>query len=450
MRWLIVKDLQILRRSPVLVALLAGYAVGIALLVGTATRNVPTRPQVAFVNEIPPDKDEFVVGGQTLKASRFTNELFRAIEPVPVRSRQEALKKVRAGDVLAAIVIPPDTTARLQAALALSTSGKRPTVEVIYNGSDPLQVLGVESEINARLADANRAISKELTIVGARYLSILVRGGDFNVLGRKFEILGLEEAERIALRALRKLPEGSAERAELERVRIFAGLAVRNVDLATPVLRSVGSPIVVKSSVLNGRRTPEERYYFAVAMTLSALFVALMLSAGMLSLEREEHTWSRLVRGTVSPLLLLASKVGLGAIAGLLVTVVMAAALALFVPLEIERVPLWLPVVAIASASFAAAGVALGSLARDVRAASLLAVLFSLPIAFLALIPPTAMSPAVFDIVRAASAPFSFRPALHAIDGALNGGPFAGALLHTVVLTIAYLGLARFAVRRMS
>ena len=101
------------------------------------------------------------------------------------------------------------------------------------------------------------------------------------------------------------------------------------------------------------------------------------------------------------------------------------------------------------SASFAAAGVALGAVAKDVRAASLLAVLFSLPIAFLALIPPTAMSPSLYDAVRAASAPFSFRPALHSIDAALNGGQVLGPIVHTLVLTIAYAMVARIAVRRM-
>ena len=449
MRWLLLKDLQILRRSPVLMVLLVGYAVGIALLVGTATRSVPSRPEVAFVNEIPPDKDEFSVGGQTLKASSYTRELFRSITPVPVRDRREAVEKVRAGDVLAAIVVPADTTERLQSALALSPRRAPPTVQVIYNGSNPLQVLGVEAEIEARLADANRAISKELTVVGARYLNVLVHGGDFNVFGREFEILGLKRSEEIAARALRRLPAGSPEREQLERVRIFAGLAVRNVDLATPVLRSVGSPILVRSSVLNGRRTPDEGYYVAVAMTLSCLFVALMLAAGMLSLEREEHTWTRLAR-TVPEVQLLAAKVLLGAAAGLLIAALMAAAIAPFVPLDVERLPIWLPVSLLGAASFAAAGVALGALARDVRAASLLAVLFSLPIAFLALVPPTAMSPAVYDVVRIASAPFSFRPSLQAIDAALNGGSIWLPLVHTAALTLAYVAIAKLAVRRLA
>jgi ABC-2 type transport system permease protein len=184
-------------------------------------------------------------------------------------------------------------------------------------------------------------------------------------------------------------------------------------------------------------------------MTLSALFVALMLAAGMLSLEREEHTWSRIARN-VGPLRLLLSKIFLGALAGFLVSVVMAAAISFFVPLDAVRLPVWLPVSAVAAASFSAAGVALGSLARDVRAASLLAILFSLPIAFLALIPPTALAGNGYDLVRLASAPFSFRSSLNAIDGALNDGPFIWPLAHTAALALAYAGIARLAVRRFA
>ena len=53
MRWLLVKDLQILRRSPLLVALLVIYPVVIALLIGFALSRGPDKPKVAFVNEVP-------------------------------------------------------------------------------------------------------------------------------------------------------------------------------------------------------------------------------------------------------------------------------------------------------------------------------------------------------------------------------------------------------------
>ena len=49
MRWLLVKDLQILRRSPLLVALLVLYPVVVAVLIGLALSRGPERPKVAFV-----------------------------------------------------------------------------------------------------------------------------------------------------------------------------------------------------------------------------------------------------------------------------------------------------------------------------------------------------------------------------------------------------------------
>ena len=45
MRWLFLKDLQILRRSPLLAALLVIYPVTISLLVGAAVSGGPTKPR---------------------------------------------------------------------------------------------------------------------------------------------------------------------------------------------------------------------------------------------------------------------------------------------------------------------------------------------------------------------------------------------------------------------
>ena len=55
MRWLLLKDLQILRRSPLLVALLVLYPIVIAALVGFAVTSGPGKPKVAFLNEVPRD-----------------------------------------------------------------------------------------------------------------------------------------------------------------------------------------------------------------------------------------------------------------------------------------------------------------------------------------------------------------------------------------------------------
>ena len=53
MRWLLLKDLQILRRSPLQAVLLVVYPVLIAILVGLAVSRGPEKPRVAFLNEVP-------------------------------------------------------------------------------------------------------------------------------------------------------------------------------------------------------------------------------------------------------------------------------------------------------------------------------------------------------------------------------------------------------------
>jgi hypothetical protein len=52
-RFLLAKDLRILRRSPLLVGLLVVYPVLIAVLIGLALSKGPDKPRVAILNELP-------------------------------------------------------------------------------------------------------------------------------------------------------------------------------------------------------------------------------------------------------------------------------------------------------------------------------------------------------------------------------------------------------------
>jgi ABC-2 type transport system permease protein len=125
--------------------------------------------------------------------------------------------------------------------------------------------------------------------------------------------------------------------------------------------------------------------------------------------------------------------------------------LALFVDLDWGRFPLWVAGVAAGSIGFAALGLAIGALAREVRAASLLAFMLALPIAFLALVPSGSVSSALYDVIQAISALFPFDPTLDAMDAALNdSGEMAGPLAHLAALTLAYGALARIGLRRFA
>jgi ABC-2 type transport system permease protein len=447
MRWLLLKDLRILRRSPLLVALLVIYPVVVATLLGFALSRGPEKPHIALVNEVPVAERSFDIGNERLTAGEYLPELLKSVDVTMVDSRAKALRLVREGTVLGAVVLPADIARKL------STGRQQPTIEVLYNGEDPVKQRYVASVIKARMADANAALSRRFQEITTGYVDLLLGGGTLDVLGRQIQILGLRNAQRIVAGTIAALPPDSRLRPPLQQAERFATLAVDNLDVSNDVLRSVGAPLKVKQTVVGGRRTPLDAFAVAISVTVSLMFLTLLLAAGLLALEREEHVFSRLVRGLVSRLGLLGEKIGLAAACAFAVALAMLAALgAFFVELDWGRFPLWLLALAAGALAFAALGVALGGLAREVRAASLLAFLLSLPIAFLALVPSGAVSAGLYDVVRAVSAAFPFKPTLQALDAALNDAEpgIAGPLAHLAALAIAYTAVARLSLRRFA
>ena len=443
MRWLLIKDLQILRRSPLLVSLLVIYPVVIAVLIGLALSRGPDKPRVAFVNEVPPSAEVIEIGGERVRASRYAQILFNAIDPVRARSREEAIAKVRSGDVLGALIIPADITTKLQTGLEPAT------VEVFYNAEDPVKARFIRDTIKSQVQDANAALTRKFTEVAVGYLDLIVSGGEFSFFGRDFDVLGLERAEQI-LRGI-QAESPPERRAALEPVIRFASLARENLDLSDEVLTTVGTPIRVEQTVLRGGRTPLDAFAVAIAVTVSLMFVTLLLAAGTLALEREENAFARIVRGLVSRTGLLVEKGLLAAGCAFLVSVLMLCGLALFVDLAWDRFGLWLAALAAGAAGFAALGLAIGAVTREVRAASLLAFMLSLPIAFLALVPSGSVSAGLYDVIRIVSGAFPFRPALTATNAALNDADGLGtALAHLGALVVVYGTLSRLALRRFA
>jgi ABC-type transport system involved in cytochrome c biogenesis permease component len=447
--FLLAKDLRILRRSPLLVGLLVVYPILIAVLIGLALSKGPDRPRVAILNELPDSGQQVQVAGTSVDPRAYASRLFESIDPVTVHSRAEAIDKVRSGDVLAAIVVPKDLIERLQRTVGLSGTGPKPAVEVLYNAEDPVKQQFVQSTIDARVADLNRAVSGKLTEITAGYLRILLEGGRFSILGKDFEIAGLKKSKALVDSVLTRTPGGSPDRDALEQVSRFAGLAIDNLDLSDVVLSSLATPVKVDQTVVEGRRTPLDSYAVTVAVTMSLMLVCVLLAAGMLALEREEHAFARLVRGLVSRTGLLVEKIVLSAGCAAAVTFLMTAGVSLFVSLSWSRAPLWVVALVAGGLGFGAFGVALGALAREVRAASLLAILLSLPIAVLALVPSGAVASGLYDAIRVVSALFPFKAALDAAGAALDdSGGLGTALLHLGALILGWGALARVAIAR--
>src|ERR1700761_7612962 len=106
MRWLLIKDLQILRRSPLLVGLLVVYPVVIALMIGFALSSPPGKPTVALYDAVPTGRGKVSIGSQQINISRYANQLFASINAIRVGSRAEAIAKVKSGQAQAALIIP--------------------------------------------------------------------------------------------------------------------------------------------------------------------------------------------------------------------------------------------------------------------------------------------------------------------------------------------------------
>jgi len=449
MRWLLLKDLQIMRRSPLVTTLLIVYPIVIAVLIGFALSRGPETPKVAIVNQIPIES-AFGIGEEEFDIDEVKAELCSRIECVDASSEREARELVESGEALGALILPADLVDKLQSLGGLTPEA--PTVQVLVNEEDPVKGELVDDRISTLLSEANLRISQQVSEISATYLQILLEGGDLSLFGEGLSILGLQASSEILTQIRDDLPPGSPDLERLDEVIRFSDLAIENLGVADDLLGSVSQPIAVDKEVVSGNAPSLDTFAIAVAATVTLMFVTVLLVAGSLALEREENAFARLTRGLVGKTALLAEKVLLGVIVAVVVTALMLAGLSLFVSLDWARSPLWIPAIVAGGGAFAAFGAAIGAAAKEVRAASLLAFMISLPVAFLSLVPAGTVGSGLYDLIEVVAALFPFDPALRALEGALeSGGPSIGlAILHLALLAVAYGILARFAVRRFA
>ena len=291
MRSMFRKDLLILARSRLLVALLIIYPVAIALLIGFAISRSPSRPRVAIVDETPPG-ETVQVGNQRVEVSQYADQLFSQVQSVPVGSRAEAVAKIRSGEVIAAVVIPADLASRI------STGVSRGSLEVLYNG-DALEQSLVQSTLNSAIAQANLVFSEQIQRAAAKAIDALLQGGNLSILGQPGGLIGLDRIPTVLRGVIAREPPGHS-RSELERIESFATFAAENLAVSKNVLSTISQPIQVDSRLLHGRRTPLDTFAVVVAVTVSLMFVCVLLAAGGMALEREEHALARLLRGLLS------------------------------------------------------------------------------------------------------------------------------------------------------
>jgi ABC-2 type transport system permease protein len=113
---------------------------------------------------------------------------------------------------------------------------------------------------------------------------------------------------------------------------------------------------------------------------------------------------------------------------------------------------LWVLALALGGLAFGALGVAIGGVAREISAASLMALLVSLPIAFVALVPASAVSGTLKSVLDVVSFVFPFKAALQAVNNAFSASApgIVGPIVHLIVLAVVFGLLARLSLRRFA
>ena len=136
MRWMLVKDLQILRRSPLLVGLLIVYPIAIALMIGFALSSPPGKPTVAFYFRVPLDVAikrihdgrngfKFYEAGMDLGLSENSDESFRLFQSRIIEEYEKIVPEHEVTAIDATLPIEEQQTLMRQLVKAKLSQAKR-------------------------------------------------------------------------------------------------------------------------------------------------------------------------------------------------------------------------------------------------------------------------------------------------------------------------------------
>ncbi|MFT4048526.1 MAG: ABC transporter permease [Solirubrobacterales bacterium] len=440
LRYMLGKDLRLLRRTPTIVVLLALYPALVAVLVGLAVGRPPTKPRVAIVNQVPANERTLHIGGKDFNLDKLTKALYDNVDGYDVATPGEALQDVRSGDAVAAVIIPEDIVQQLE------SSSSQGVITAIYDSTDPTRKSYVENTIKGLLVDTNNELTNRFTDVSLDYIDIIVNGGKITFGGKERTIKGLANGGDLIKQVLPYVP--ADQRKELEDFAQLSEGAKQGATFAQSLLKRVGQPIKLENKPV-GTNSSLSSLAVAVAVAVSAMFVALLLGAGMLAYESEDQMLTRLLRGLASRWTIVTEKTLLAGLCAMVVGTVMVIAFGFFVDIRWERVWAWWPAIVLAGLAFGAAGVMIGAASGDVRAASLASFMIGLPLTAAALVPKGAVSEGLWGVLQVINSVFPFKPALDFVRAGLSPGYDALVPgLHLALLIAAYCLIAGFAIKR--
>ncbi len=247
MRWLLLKDLQILRRSPLLVALLVLYPIVIAVLIGFAISRGPEKPRVAFLNEVPPAASVLELNGQKIDVVAVRQADLQPHRP-GVRDEREGGDRQGQVRRRARRADHPRRTSRRS---SQPGSGRRSSASSTTPRTRSRRASSQDT-IKAEVQDANTALTKQFTKIALKLPRPDRRkGGQISIFGQQLRRARPREGSGDrAGRAGRAARQRRRCAASSGQVANFARLARDNLDLSDGVLAAVGTPI---------KRRPDDR-----------------------------------------------------------------------------------------------------------------------------------------------------------------------------------------------
>ena len=436
---LLKKDLLVLRRSPLLLALLVAYPLLIAALVGLVAVYGSAKPRVALVDEdgLPPRVE---IGGRSFDIAQTLRRVSKDVTLVRL-DEEEARRQLETGKVVAAVTVPPGFISQLKGMVV----SPRLELQTARGGISSR----VTQQVQALVYSLNQELQSAFIQSNLRYIDLIREGGSGVFLGREFDLLGLERTQRI-------LENEFPPSERLAEIKNFIGIAGLALDQTDEALRATANPIELVRTEERGRSALLSAQVQSYGLALTITFLALVLAAGALASEREENVLGRLVRGPVTRSGIVAAKVLLAAA----VTTGLGLGVALAFGLIVEfgsveggepwrRLPLLAVGLALAGAAVGALGTLLGALAGEARTASLAAVLIVLPIVFVGLIPRQ-----VFPLAGWVSDGLPFVHAVRFFGAALfDISPWAALARETIwliALGAIFAGFARLGMRRLT
>lgn len=436
---LFAKDLRLLVRAPLMLAVLVGYPLLVALLVAAALQGENRRPTVALVSLDTPGRT-VQVGDRRLSVDDYVDRLRDEVD-VERLTADRARQELDAGRVAAILTIPEGFIADLQSGV------RQPTLELVTSRRSPIEGEAIQRRLESAVYRFNQGLAQGYVRQVLQLVDFIVNGGSIAVLGRSGDVIGLVRGRALILSAQQQLRrQGDPQLAQrLAPLISFIDETQNNLDLARPAATAISSPIRLSTREGAQGREPLSAFGMAGALLVSLALAGVLLAAAGIASEREENTLVRLRRGLVPLPLVVVGKVLFSALACLVVGMVLLGAVAGLTDLAVGRWAAWPGVLLLAGAAFGAFGALVGAAAKETRTALLAALMLSLPLVFVGLIPGDRIG-MVADVVPFGPAFDVFRALL--ADPTL--GSVSGSLVLLGVLAAALTALAAAVLQRRS